>query len=79
MGAFGRVSRVWSLKEGANLTYGAIGNVAAPGQIQVPIMSQALENLSNLHSRFEMASFLSGKGDFSFFSPYFLEKRTQFF
>ena len=61
MGDFGRVSRVWSLKEGANLTYGAIGDVAAPGQIQIPVMAQALENLSNLHSRFEMASFLSGK------------------
>lgn len=58
MGDFGRVSRVWSLKEGANLTYGAIGQVAAPGQIQVPVMARALEKLSEFHSRFEISSFL---------------------
>ena len=60
MGDFGRVSRVWSLKEGANLTYGAIGHVVAPGQIQVPVMARALEKLSELHSRFEISAFLAG-------------------
>ena len=61
MGDIGRVSRVWSLKEGANLTYGAIGHVAAPGQIQVPVMAEALEKLPNFQSKFEIASFLCGK------------------
>lgn len=60
MGDYGRVSRVWSLKEGANLTYGAIGHVVAPGQIQVPVMARALEKLSELHSRFEISAFLAG-------------------
>ncbi len=61
MGDFGRVSRVWSLKEGANLTYGAIGRAAAPGQICIPEMSEALEKLPEIHSKFEMAAFLNGK------------------
>ena len=61
MGDLGRVSRIWSLKEGANLTYGAIGHVAAPGQIQVPVMAEALEKLSNFHSKFEISAFLNGK------------------
>ena len=61
MGDFGRVSRLWSLREGANLTYGAIGHSAAPGQIQVPVMAQALAKLQDFNSRFEIASFLSGK------------------
>ena len=59
MGDFGRVSRVWSLKEGANLTYGAIGHVAAPGQIQVPVMAKAMEKLLEFHSRFEISAFLA--------------------
>ena len=61
MGDLGRVSRVWSLKEGANLTYGAIGHAAAPGQIQVPLMAKALEKLPEIHSKFEMTAFLSEK------------------
>ena len=59
MGDFGRVSRVWSLKEGANLTYGAIDRVAAPGQIGVVTMAKALEKLPEINSRFEMATFLA--------------------
>lgn len=59
MGDSGRVSRVWSLKEGANLTYGAIGHVAAPGQIQVPVMARALERLPEFHSKFEISTFLA--------------------
>ena len=58
MGVCGRVSRIWSLKEGANLTYGSIGREAAPGLIEVPVMARALEKLPNFHSQFEIANFL---------------------
>ena len=61
MGDYGRVSRIWSLKEGANLTYGSMGRVAAPGLIEVPVMAEALKKLSNFHSKFEISAFLNGK------------------
>ncbi len=60
MGDLGRVSRVWSLKEGANLTYGSMGRIAAPGLIEVPTMARALEKLPEFNSRFEIATFLAG-------------------
>lgn len=60
MGACGRVSRIWSLKEGANLTYGSMGRSAAPGLIEVSTMARALEKLPNFNSRFEIATFLGG-------------------
>ena len=59
MGAQGQVSRIWSLKEGANLTYGSMGRVAAPGLIEVPVMAKALEKLPEFNSRFEIATFLA--------------------
>jgi 3-dehydroquinate dehydratase-1 len=60
MGDCGRVSRIWSLKEGANLTYGSMGCTAAPGLIEVPTMARALERLPDFNSRFEIATFLAG-------------------
>lgn len=45
MGATGQASRVFSLACGANLTYGAIGAVLAPGQIQVGAMRRLLADL----------------------------------
>jgi len=59
MGETGRVSRLWSLKEGANLTYGAIGHSEAPGQIDVAIMNSALDQFENLHSQMEIMAFLN--------------------
>lgn len=59
MGSLGKVSRLWSLKEGANLTYGAIGEAAAPGQIDVGLMRKAIDNLPNTHSQLEISSFLN--------------------
>lgn len=58
MGDTGRVSRLWSLKEGANLTYGAIGRVEAPGQIDVATMRKALEAFENIVSQPELSNFL---------------------
>lgn len=59
MGETGKVSRLWSLKEGANLTYGAIGRAEAPGQIDVQAMKIALENDSVFNSQTELLAFLS--------------------
>lgn len=59
MGETGKVSRIWSLKEGANLTYGAIEKAAAPGQIEVALMRKAIDSLPNMHSQQEISSFLN--------------------
>jgi 3-dehydroquinate dehydratase-1 len=59
MGETGRVSRLWSLNEGANLTYGAIGHSEAPGQIDVAKMRRALEQSEKLHSQMEILAFLN--------------------
>ena len=59
MGETGKISRIWSLKEGANLTYGAIGKAAAPGQIDVGLMKKALEKLKNIETPIELSSFLN--------------------
>ncbi|SOE75326.1 3-dehydroquinate dehydratase [Fibrobacter sp. UWT3] len=48
MGETGKASRVWSLKEGANLTYGSIGQAQAPGQVDVLKMARALRELPGL-------------------------------
>ena len=59
MGETGKISRVWSLKEGANLTYGSIGKAAAPGQIDVALMRKAIDRLENTTSQIELSSFLN--------------------
>lgn len=59
MGESGRVSRLWSLKEGSNLTYGSIGQAEAPGQIEVSTMGRALEQFDNLNSQMEILAFLN--------------------
>lgn len=59
MGETGKVSRLWSLKEGSNLTYGAIGKAAAPGQLGIPAMKSALDTFQNINSVFELSSFLA--------------------
>lgn len=59
MGEYGKASRIWSFKEGANLSYGAINTVEAPGQIDVLTMKKALENLENLFSEADLFAFLS--------------------
>lgn len=58
MGKKGRVSRIWSLKEGANLTYGAIGKPTAPGQMNVTYMKKAIKMLDTASSQLEISSFL---------------------
>lgn len=58
MGETGKVSRLWSLAEGANLTYGAIGRAEAPGQIDVSTMSKALESDTAFNSQLELLTFL---------------------
>ena len=59
MGETGRVSRLWSLFEGANLTYGSIGQTEAPGQIDVKVMKKALDQADSLHSQMEILAFLN--------------------
>ena len=58
MGETGKTSRIWSLKEGANLTYGSIGKAAAPGQIDVALMRKAIDRLETATSQLEISSFL---------------------
>ncbi|MBR4786133.1 MAG: type I 3-dehydroquinate dehydratase [Fibrobacter sp.] len=58
MGETGKASRIWSLKEGANLTYASIGQAQAPGQIDVASSEKALKNLENLNSPFETLGFI---------------------
>ena len=50
MGETGKASRVWSLKEGANLTYGSIGQARAPGQVDVLRMARAIRELPDLNT-----------------------------
>jgi 3-dehydroquinate dehydratase-1 len=50
MGETGKASRVWSLKEGANLTYGSIGQAHAPGQVDVLKMARAIRELPDLNT-----------------------------
>ena len=50
MGETGKASRIWSLKEGANLTYASIGQAQAPGQIDVASTEKALRELENLNT-----------------------------
>ncbi len=59
MGETGKISRIWSLKEGANLTYGSIGKAAAPGQIDVALMRKAIDRLETTSSQIELSSFLN--------------------
>ena len=59
MGETGKISRIWSLKEGANLTYGSIGKAAAPGQIDVALMRKAINKLETTTSQIELSSFLN--------------------
>ena len=58
MGETGKISRIWSLKEGANLTYGSIGKAAAPSQIDVALMRKAIDRLETASSPLEISSFL---------------------
>ncbi len=59
MGETGKVSRLWSLNQGANLTYGSIGHSEAPGQIEVSIMRRALDQAESMHSEMEILAFLN--------------------
>lgn len=59
MGDTGKASRLWSLKEGANLTYGALGKAAAPGQIDIATMSLALDQWDNFITEDDIFAFLA--------------------
>ncbi len=58
MGDSGRISRLWSIKEGANLTYAAINSVEAPGQIDSLTMKKAIDNFDLIYSKADLSSFL---------------------
>lgn len=53
MGPTGQSSRLYSLACGANLTYGAIGTVQAPGQIQVSDIYKLLSKMNTWNSELE--------------------------
>ena len=59
MGESGKPSRIWSLHEGANLTYGSIEVGAAPGQIDVVTMRKALDTFDNFNSENDILAFLN--------------------
>lgn len=61
MGATGRASRVYSLACGANLTYGAIGEALAPGQIQVMPMRRLLDDLKLCHEEADVEKRLGAR------------------
>ncbi|MBO7105504.1 type I 3-dehydroquinate dehydratase [uncultured Fibrobacter sp.] len=59
MGKTGKPSRIWSLHEGANLTYGSIEVSAAPGQIDVLTMRKALDTFDSFLSESDVSAFLN--------------------
>ena len=59
MGETGRISRLWSLKEGANLTYAAIDSAQAPGQIDVMTSRKALDKFEIIYSQADLCDFLT--------------------
>lgn len=59
MGVSGKPSRIWSLHEGANLTYGSIESCAAPGQLDVLTMRKALDAFDGFHSEDDISAFLN--------------------
>ena len=59
MGESGKPSRIWSLHEGANLTYGSIEVGAAPGQIDVVTMRKALDTFDNFNCENDILAFLN--------------------
>lgn len=59
MGDTGKTSRLWSLKEGANLTYGAIGRAHAPGQIDIYTMGLIMDQWDSFQSEDDIFAFLA--------------------
>jgi len=59
MGKTGKPSRIWSLHEGANLTYGSIEVGAAPGQLDVLTMRKALDSFDSFASESDIVAFLN--------------------
>ena len=64
MGCTGMASRIWSLKEGANLTYCSIGGALAPGQLDVNTVKKALDNWNLLDSLEKARLFADKNGIF---------------
>lgn len=62
MGATGMASRLYSLHSGANLSYGALGSAVAPGQIEVSVMRQYLQNASEIRSEADVQTWLRNEG-----------------
>lgn len=64
MGNTGRASRLWSLTCGANLTYGAIGDSLAAGQISVSWMQTLLTRLPSIPNEQSLTELLKRPGLF---------------
>lgn len=62
MGATGMVSRLYSLVCGANLSYGALGESVAPGQIPMPVMRRLAAQLHAGVREDQVAQWLRAEG-----------------
>lgn len=63
MGITGRSSRIWSLKKGCNLTYGALGDVKVPGLIAVDFMADLIDQLQFFKREEEITAWLTEKNN----------------
>jgi len=62
MGDVGKISRVFSLACGANLTYGAVDRAVAPGQIEADLLAELIEQLPALRSEHDVIRALAIQG-----------------
>jgi len=58
MGSTGTASRIWSLAEGANITYGALDTISVPGQLKITEMQKSLDFLPKCHSEIDVSQAL---------------------
>jgi len=59
MGETGQVSRLYSLRQGANLVYVSLGDAVAPGQIGIQQMQRCLKAIAALQSESEALNLLT--------------------
>lgn len=58
MGESGKLSRVWSLRCGANLSYGVFGRVTAPGQLPMRKMLEIWQKMPNIREKSQVLELL---------------------
>lgn len=62
MGETGTVSRIYSFACGANLSYGALGDAVAPGQLSMPILKSFVAKLNGDSSEADVRTWLKEEG-----------------